>query len=75
MNNCGCRFAPSFLELMTSSNVRIRHAGPDPASRIYLNYLIPATGSSPAQAPPERRPNSVSDFMPNHHNFKIDSIP
>jgi hypothetical protein len=75
MNNCGCRFAPSFLELTTSSKVRIHHAEPDPASRIYLNFLIPATGSSPAQAPPERHHNSVSGFMTNHHNFKIDRIP
>jgi hypothetical protein len=41
---------------------RIRHAGLDPASRLSLNYWIPATGSSPEQAPPERRFKEILAF-------------
>ncbi|MEE4600717.1 MAG: hypothetical protein V2J65_05515, partial [Desulfobacteraceae bacterium] len=41
--------------MVSQKKFRIRHAGLDPASRINWKYWIPATGSSPAQAPPERR--------------------
>ena len=37
----------------SSCRSRIKSRMTDPASRISWNYWIPATGSSPAQAPPE----------------------